>query len=108
MAWVDIPAWGLLSLLCVAWIVWAFACMTEVALSESRKGIPEGERRSVSILPVIPLFPLVFWGIALFIDQFFEPWGTNVMASIHIVLSLVWLTSGIRDSRELSKIEGAT
>ena len=82
--------------------------MAEVALLEARKGIPEGERRRVSILPVIPLFPLIFWGIALFIDQFFMPWGTNAMASIHIILSLVWLVSGIRDIRELSKIEGAT
>ena len=105
---VTMPAWVLLLLLFVAWFLWLLACMAEVALSEASKGIPEGERRGVSILPGMPLFPLVFWGIALLIDQFVEPWGTNVVAGIHLVLSLVWLVSAIRDIRELSKIEHAT
>lgn len=105
---VTMPAWVLLLMLFVAWTLWLFACTTEVALSEARKGIPEEERRGVSILPGIPVFPLLFWGIALFIDQFVNPWGTNVVAGIHLALSLIWLVSAIRDTRELTKIEGAT
>ena len=80
-------------LLFVAWILWMYACTTEVALSEARKGIPEGERKGVSIFPVLPIFPLVFWGIALFIDQFARPWGTNLVAGFHLALSLGWLVS---------------
>jgi hypothetical protein len=102
---VIIPAWALLILLFVAWTLWLFACMAEVALAEARKGIPEAERRGVSILPGMPIFPLVFWGIALFIDLFVKPWGTNVVAAIHLALSLVWLISAIRHTRELSQIE---
>ncbi|HAK52773.1 MAG TPA: hypothetical protein DCM54_12850 [Gammaproteobacteria bacterium] len=105
---IAIPAWALLMLLFVAWILWMYACTTEVALSEARKGIPEGERKGVSIFPVLPIFPLVFWGIALFIDQFARPWGTNLVAGFHLALSLGWLVSTIRDGRELTKIDGAT
>ena len=82
--------------------------MAEVAVSEEHKGIPEGESRGVSILPGIPLFPLAFWGIALFIDQFVEPWGTNVVAGIHLVLALVWLVSAIRNIRKLAEVEDTT
>jgi hypothetical protein len=82
--------------------------MAQVAVSEARKGIPEGERRQVSILPGIPIFPIVFWGLALLIDQFVDPWGTNVIAGIHLVLSLIWLVSVIRDTRTLAQIDQAT
>jgi len=104
----NIPVWVLLLLLSVAWLLWLFACMAEVAVSEASKGIPEGERRGVSILPGIPLFPLVFWGIALLIDQFMYPWGTNVVGGLHLVLSLFWLISAIRDMRKLKNIDGAS
>ncbi len=105
---VYIPVWALFILLFVAWFLWLFACMAEVALTEARKGVPQGQGRLVSIFPGIPIFPLAFWGIALLIDQFFLPWGTNLVAGIHLGLSILWLVSAIRDTRKLAKIEHAT
>ena len=81
--------------------------MAEVALSEARRGIPEGERRGVSILPGFPIFPLAFWGAALVVDWFASPWGAVAIAGLHIFLGIVWATSIVRNTKAVGRIDGS-
>jgi len=102
------PSWVLLVFLFVVWILWLFSCMAEVAVAEARRGIPEGERRGVSILPGIPIFPLAFWGLALLGDRLVSPWGTIAMAGLHLILGINWAASLVRNTKALAKLDGAS
>ena len=99
--------WVLLAFLLLMWVLWLFACMSEVALSEARRGIPEGERRGVSILPGFPVFPLAFWGAALLVDWVANPWGTFTIAGLHIVLGTRWVVAVVRNTRALARLDRA-
>ena len=81
--------------------------MSEVAVSEARRGIPEGERRGVSILPGFPVFPLMFWGAALLVDWLANPWGTIVIAGLHMIPGTAWAASIYRNTKALAKLDGA-
>lgn len=97
----------LLVFLLLVWVLWLFACMAEVAVSEARRGVPEGERRGVSILPGFPIFPLAFWGAALVVDWLASPWGTIAIAGLHIVLGVIWGVSIFRNARALADLDRA-
>ena len=100
-------SWILLVFLLVVWVLWLFSCMAEVAVSEARRGIPEGERREVSILPGFPIFPLAFWGAALLVDWLANPWGTIAIAGVHIILGIGWAASIFRNTKALAKLDSA-
>jgi hypothetical protein len=102
------PSWVLLVFLFVVWILWLCSCMAEVAVAEARRGIPEGERRGVSILPGIPIFPLALWGVALLGDWLVAPWGTIAIAGLHLVLGIIWAVSLVRNTKALAKLDGAS
>ncbi len=99
-------SWILLAFLLLVWFLWVFACAAGVAVADARRGIPEEERRGISVLPGFPLFPLMFWGIALIMDRFVGPWGTYLIGGVHLVLAIKWGAAVIRDSRDLAKIDG--
>ena len=97
--------WILLAFLFAVWILWLIACAAQAAVSDARRGIPKEQRRGTSIFPAIPLFPLAFWGAAVFADHFVSPWGTLVVGSIHLGFGVMWGISIYRSSRYLSKID---
>jgi hypothetical protein len=100
-------SWILLVFLLFVWVLWLFSCMAEVAVAEARRGIPEGDRRGVSLLPGFPIFPLVFWGAALLVDWLASPWGTIAVAGLHIILGVTWTVSIVRNTRALAQLDGA-
>ena len=51
----------------------------------------------MSVIPVIPLCPLVFWGIATLIDLGIDPWGTILVGALHVVFAIVLVISIWRD-----------
>ena len=73
----------LLVVVFAAWVAWFMAGLASFALKDTRLGVPKAERRGVSIAPIIPLFPLAVWGVALLIDLAADPWGTRVVGSLH-------------------------
>ncbi|MGN6507550.1 MAG: hypothetical protein ACTHM6_18490 [Tepidisphaeraceae bacterium] len=88
--------WTLLVLVTVTWFLWAAA-----ALQAHQIGKREGRIRpesGMSVAPVIPIFPLVAFGLAKGADQFASPWGTWVIGGFHLVLvlgfvvAIVWQT----------------
>ncbi len=100
-------SWILLAFLLLVWFLWVFASAAEVAVAEARRGIPEEERRGISVFPGFPVFPVAIWGVALFADRFVGPWGTLTIGAIHLVLAIKWGVAVVRDSRDITKIDGS-
>ncbi len=95
----------LLVVVFAAWVAWVMAGVAGIALEDARLGVPEAERRGVSILPAIPLFPLVVWGVALLIDLAADPWGTRVVGGVHAAWLVVNAGLVLRDVLRLRAIE---
>lgn len=95
------PWWGLLIEVSVVWLLWGIAATASHAASEARRGTPEGKRGGVSLAPIIPAFPLAFWGLALLADVTVGPWGTVVVGWFHVVLGLMFVVCIVRDSWRL-------
>jgi hypothetical protein len=87
------------------WCLSIAAAATQVRVEDIRQGTPKELRCSVSILPVIPVFPLFFWIAALFFDQILykisHSLGTKLIGGLHTVFALILLVSIIRDLRFL-------
>ena len=66
----------------LVWITWIPAVLIEKKAA--------GDDGYTSILPVIPLYPLVAWGAALGLNRLGEKWGTFSIGGIHVVL-LFWM-----------------
>jgi hypothetical protein len=97
--------WLLLVEVFVVWFLWVFAAVAGKAVADARRGIPEVHRGGVSILPVLPVFPLAFWGAALAVDLVARPWGTLVIAGFHALLGLVFAGSFARDVWRLRSLD---
>ena len=99
----KISHWALLLWLFVVWCVWAVAATLQVGLTNIRDPLPNGQRRGMSVLPVIPLYPVVLWGIALLIDSVRSPWGTRGIFCIHLLFAVVLAVSIVRDAVRLAR-----
>ena len=99
--------WFLLAFLLAVWLVWVVACAAEAALADAVRGIPDGQRRGVSVLPGFPLFPLLFWGAALLIDRFVSPWGTLIVGGAHVVFIILLSVSIYRNRKRLVEVDDA-
>jgi hypothetical protein len=97
----------LLVFLFVAWGFWAWAAMSEKTVSDTRVGLPRDQHGHVSIVPVIPLFPLVLWGVAVFWDKGQPPWGTRIIGSLHAALIVACIISIALNRRRLRAIRNA-
>jgi len=95
------PWWLLLLIVFFVWCLWAAAGAAQVAVENARHPLPDGQRRGMSFVPVIPVFPLVFWGAAKLIDLVVDPWGTRIVASLHAAFAIILVTSIVPDSMHL-------
>src|SRR5262245_26814991 len=102
------PWWGLLIEVFVVWVLWGIAAAAGHAVSAARRGIPEGQRGGVSLAPIIPVFPLAFWGAALLADLAVGPWGTVVVGWFHAALGMVFIGSIVRDWWRLRALDKQT
>jgi hypothetical protein len=98
-------SWLFLLCLFLIWFLWVIAVASEYAVEAARKGIPKGQRPGVSIFPIIPIFPLGFWGIALLIDSFGELWGTRIIGLFHAILAFLFIVTIVRDIFRLRSID---
>ncbi len=71
------------------WLLWAVAASMQK---------PAG--RGVSVLPVIPFFPLLAGGAGLLADRYLDPWGTRVVGAAHALLALAFVVSIARNARD--------
>lgn len=93
---------GLLLLLIVAtWWLWVVAAAASKAATYVRRGTPPAERGGMSLLPVIPVVPLVLFGGALAVDAWWAPWGSLAVGGLHLALAATWSVGLVRDLRVL-------
>jgi hypothetical protein len=98
------PGWSLLLLVFVAWCLLCSEGAMRVALRNATDPLPDGSRRGYSCLPVVPIFPLILWGIAKLIDQRASPWGTDVIGAIHALFGLYFVVLLVRDGWRLKRM----
>jgi hypothetical protein len=86
--------WGL-SLVTGGWLllpflflVWGLSLVAGGAYRSVEQLLRTGEDKTVgvSITPLIPVFPLAFWGVAKLVDLGAAPWGTLIVGWFHAVL----------------------
>src|SRR5262249_31562387 len=93
--------WLLLLFVFLVWCLWAAAATARVAAFNASHSILLGDERGLSVVPVIPVFPLIFWGGAKLIDLFAAPWGTAIIASFHGIFAVALVASIARDTVRL-------
>ncbi len=72
----------------VTWIVWLPAC--------SLQQMARGRSGSVTILPEIPVFPLVAWGLAYLFYRLSLPVGVALVGIAHLLLLVAFLLSIVK------------
>ena len=102
----TVVAWMLPLFILLVWLLWALACACQSALNGAQRGIPPEQRPGTSVLPGVPLFPLVFWGIALAINAIAQPWGTYIVGAFHALFGLLLVVFLLRDSAKIRRIDG--
>ena len=88
----------------VAWFAILLAPLGELTIEDIKAGVPEDQRRGVSILPGFPVCPLFFWGLSYVIDAFFPPWGSLSILVGHIILFIIAAYVIIRDILIIKRI----
>ena len=96
MRWQFLLAW-----LFLTWCAWLVAAAAERAASDAANRVPKAKRGGVSIAPAIPLFPLVFFGLAWVVDDRFAPWGSLVVAALHVPLFVAFVAFAVLSWRRL-------
>ena len=71
-------------LLMLTWSLHMYCSALRNAIEDARNGLPEERRRGVSILPGIPLIPMLFMGLAALIDEWHSPYGALSIAGLHM------------------------
>ena len=91
--------WTLLAIVVVAWLLWVVVCLIALAADKLQKKRPPNA--GFSVAPVIPLFPLMFIGLAWVIDKYASPWGTRFIGGLHLLLIAVYLVGIIYELRRM-------
>lgn len=94
----------LLPFIVVVWLMWAVAATLQVRVRDVVEPLTDGNRRGMSVVPVIPLFPLLLWGIANLVDLGVAPWGTVLIGSLHVLFALALVISIARDWFRLRRL----
>jgi len=100
--------WGLL--LAFIFFVWCLGAVSEIAqveLEKRRRPLPDGSRRGISLLPVIPVGSLLLSGAAELIDVAVDPWGTIIVCTLHAVWAVILVVFIARDLWRLRSLATA-
>jgi hypothetical protein len=85
----------LLFLCSITWALWAYV----VILENTVKSV------GTSVMPSIPVFPLLFWGIGLGLNALKNNLGFFIVGGLHIVLLVVFSLLIIQLKTNQNKIE---
>ena len=95
--------WTLLAFIFGVWILCCIPALLEKAIQNAK--LPEEERGGVTIVPVIPLFPLALWGVAILINRFISRWGTRIIGGLHVLLAAIAIVFIVRYSIQWQRKE---
>lgn len=94
--------WTLVAIVAVAWLLWMVAGLLALEADKLRRKRPADA--AFSVLPVIPLFPLLFLGLSYLLDKFVPPWGTRIVAGLHLILIAVFIVGIIYEWRRIRSL----
>ncbi len=72
----------------VVWLFWIPVCVWQRAA--------KGDFGGTSILPGIPIFPLLFWGLAALLNWFHADLGLEIVGGFHVLLLLFFIVTATR------------
>lgn len=72
----------------VVWLFWIPVCVLERAA--------RGDFGGTSILPGIPIFPLLAWGLAALLDRVHDQLGLVIVGGVHVLMLLGLIVSAVR------------
>ena len=91
--------WPFLIFVNVTWFLWAMVTVIQKEVEDRQNQVPEDQHRGTTILPIIPLFPLLICGLAILGDWVFSTvWVTRVVAILHtikLVIVLYFIALGL-------------
>ncbi len=93
-------------LLMLTWSLHMYCSALRNAIEDARDGLPDERIRGVSILPGIPIIPLLFLGLAALIDSWHSPYGALSVAILHVAygfLLIAYITINWRQTRNPHK-----
>ena len=61
--------------------VWLFASLLPVLEKKAKR-----ESGGVSVVPIVPLFPLAAWGLAAILDLIHDRLGYYIVGGLHVIL----------------------
>ncbi|MES2641955.1 MAG: hypothetical protein V4850_20865 [Myxococcota bacterium] len=93
---------ALVALVSGAWLLWVVACVRGLSADIAEGKRPHDAR--FSLMPVIPVFPLMAIGLAMGIDGLSAPWGTRLIGGSHALLVILYIGSIIRDVCRLQRV----
>ena len=64
------------------------ACVAENTLRHIEKGGDLESAPGTSVLPIFPIMPICFWGLALLLDIWLSPWGFRVIFALHALYGI--------------------
>jgi len=76
-------------LVTVAWLLWAVG--GALALYADKLEHKRPRDAGFSVVPIIPVFPLLAVLVAFVVDKLVTPWGTRLVGAIHVLLILAFL-----------------
>jgi len=95
----PVAPWLFPAFFLLTWVLWGFAVLVDLAARDYINGVPIEKRHGASLFPVIPLFPLAAWAMAVYIDKLISPWGSLLVAAVHAILSVAFIVSVVRNWR---------
>ena len=80
--------WTLLAIVTVAWLLWGIVCL--VALEADKRQHKRPPNAGFSILPVVPLVPLLFLELAHLLNAAGHSFGIWIVGGFHLFLIIIY------------------
>jgi hypothetical protein len=92
--------WTLLTLITATWLLWALGALHAHHLRSRRN--PANPATAISLAPLY-IFPLLAFALAKLTDHFLPNGGTRLIATLHLLLTAIFLTTIARQALRARK-----
>jgi hypothetical protein len=75
--------WMLCIVIFACWVCFIALGATAVSFRNAVEKVPVGQEHGFSAAPIVPVLPMLLFGIAKCVDHFLPPWGTLVIEALH-------------------------
>jgi hypothetical protein len=94
--------WQLFLFISLVWCLGAGAAIAQVKVKNAIDPLPSGPRGDSSCA-MVPFIAIVLWSAAKLVDHIVDPWGTNIVIAIHVVLALIFIYGIVWQSMRLKR-----